>query len=572
MGIKNIKERLEGSYRLIRIKRIKLGFYTVELVLGLILGFAMALFMGMSFEPFYFPLDMFAFIMLIMLLIISVENIYFNGMELRYTKNKSRKFLLARNAIRGSLAVIAVAGICVLMLIMPYTQDTIEDFYTQSSELYTVEPGITYHNASFSCQDQLGLARASSIFIAVNGTDNHVSVRLGGPDGTPIYQDQSKQGYPWGGLIDSTGTQNSVYVVVSNDASTRLHFNYSVASEISPLIKTYMPILGMAFIVVQFAAISIMYPIREANASSSIYSKKYVPEKDSGEYSVSEIRLSKKEKEEDEAFFERTVEIVPSPAPKPARPAPKAQAVKEEPQEMARTKGKVDDGLIEEPDVECMSCGEMNSAHSAMCFSCGTPLKAREKVAVDPAAYLRKGEAFANAGRYEDAIGCYDEALKHDSGNEMTLLRKGEALHRLGKWGNAIQYVNTALKVNPNNVQTLVLKAKILEERDRMDKSIEIYSQILALDPENAFAKSRMERLSRKFEEVAEEAEIESAEEVLEQFMEVPGIGLARATALYEAGYTSFDMLKKAGEEQLMQVKGISKGVAKKIRKALDGF
>jgi tetratricopeptide (TPR) repeat protein len=567
MSIKNIKERLEGSYRLIRIKRIKFGFYAIEMILAFILGFTMAILRGAKFEPFYFPVDWFAFIVLIMLLIVSVENIYFSGLELRYTKNKSRKYLLARNNMRRSMAIIAVSAFCVVLLFLPLTQEKIVELHMPSSGGIIDYRGIS-QNASFKCQDELGLTRASTIQINVSDGDNQVTLMLGGTTGLNIWRPESKTGYSYGGLPEHSAMQDIVSVVVENHAGTAINFTYSVTSDVSPLIKTFIPALGLGFIIVQFAAMSIMYPIREAYASSSIYSKKYVPETDSGEYSVTEIKLTKKEKEEDEAILEKELDMELPEPPKPM-PAPEAAKCDIEP-EMVRSRGSVDDGLIEEPDVQCSHCGEMNSAQSAMCFSCGTALEAREKLAIDPAAYLKKGESFANAGRYDDAISCYDEVLKIDSTNERTLLRKGEALHKLGKWGSAIQYVNTALKVNPNNVQTLVLKARILEERDRMDKSIEIYSQILALDPENSFAKSRMARLSQQFEKVAEESEIESAEKVLEQFMEVPGIGLARATALYEAGYTSFEMLKSVSEEQLSKVKGISKGVAKKIRKGLD--
>jgi tetratricopeptide (TPR) repeat protein len=214
----------------------------------------------------------------------------------------------------------------------------------------------------------------------------------------------------------------------------------------------------------------------------------------------------------------------------------------------------------------------MNSADSAMCFSCGTALEAMEKVAVDPLVYLARGQEFSKVGKWEDALACYDEVLRQEQANGTALVKKGEALHMLGKWGQAIQYINTALKVIPDSVEALVLKARILEERDRMDKSIELYSQILALDPENEFARARMESVSQRLVQVAEEAEMESTEDVLEQFQEIPGIGLARATALYEAGFTSMEMLRNATEAQLAEVKGISKGIAKKIKKGLEGL
>jgi tetratricopeptide (TPR) repeat protein len=400
--------------------------------------------------------------------------------------------------------------------------------------------------------------------VDVNNTDNKVVMTI---DNKEIGAKEMVTNYTFDIPSEDSGKQGTVMITIFNNAANNISIGYHIENDVSPLIKLYIPALGLAFIVVQFAAISIMFPIREMYASSSIYSKKYVAKADSGEYSVNEIKKTEKEKEED-MMLDEVLEIQ-LPPPMPATAA--EQVCIPEP-EMARARGKVDDGLIDEPDVKCSGCGEMNSAHAAMCFSCGTPLVAMEQLAIDPAEYLRKGESFAKAGRYEDALTCYDETLKHDAANELALLRKGEALHKLGKWGSAVQYVNTALKVNPNNIDTLILKAKILDERDRMDKSIEIYSQILALDPDNAFAKSKMEKVSQKFVEAAEEAELESAEDVLEQFMCVPGIGLARATALYDSGITSMDMLKNTSEEKLAGVKGISKGIAKKIRKALDAL
>ncbi|MBU4031699.1 MAG: tetratricopeptide repeat protein [Candidatus Thermoplasmatota archaeon] len=570
MSIKNIRERLEGSYKLIRIKRIKLGFFSIEMALGLVLGFTMAFMFGAKFEPFYIPLDMFLFIILIMLLVITIEAIYFKGLEIRYTRNKSRKFLMARNAIRRSMIIIAVSGLCILFLMLPQSHDRISDTYAPSSDgPITVPAGETIRDEYFMTQDSMGLTRVNYIRIEVDNYTNDVDLNLNTVPGVvAIWQPNPDTIYEFSRLAEHSDMQNSIYIVVENTAATgNISFTYSVTSEVSPFLKLYIPALALAFIVVQFAAISIMYPIRETYASSSIYSKKYVAKTDAGEYSVKQIKKTHKETEE--IMLDEVLDMELPPEPATPKPQPQARIIEPE---MARARGKVDDDLVEEADVKCSGCGEMNSAHAAMCFSCGNPMAAMEAVAINPIEYLRKGETFAKAGKYEDAITCYDETLKHDAVNEIALLRKGEALHKLGKWGSAVQYVNTALKINPNNIDTLILKAKILDDRDRLDKSMEIYSQILALDPENAFAKSKMEKVSQKFVEAAEEAELETAEDILEEFMCVPGIGLARATALYDAGFTSMAMLKKASEEQLVGVKGISKGIAKKIRKGLDGL
>ena len=109
----------------------------------------------------------------------------------------------------------------------------------------------------------------------------------------------------------------------------------------------------------------------------------------------------------------------------------------------------------------------------------------------------------------------------------------------------------------------MLLKADILEDRDRLDKSMAVYSQILAIDPDNAIALSKMVTVS-------EEAALENVEDILEQFMCIPGVGLARATILYDAGFTSIAALKAAPEENLANITGISKSLAKKIKKGLE--
>ena len=558
MAVKNIKARLEGSYRLIRIKKIKTTFFIIQLIIALALSIMVSFLLGMNTDPLYFPLDYFTFIFLILVLIMSVESVYFKGLEIKYTRNKSRKFLLARNAIRRSAVIVSICGLLVLMLLLPYTHDYALDTHRVEPPEINVGMGNTTFQV-FDAQDKFGLLRASSIEVSIS-EPCEVDIMVVSEDGTnPIIYDTDPADitaiYNWGGLIGRSDTQSEFILSVSNEQPVDITLDYEVTYEISPFITTYLPAMGLAFIIVQFIAITILYPIRETYASSSIYSKKYVAKTEAGEYSISSKMITQDDKEE-QALLDSTLDLeTPTPVPKAKKAAPPPEDV-----EMARAKGKVDDDLIDEEDVECVGCGELNSAHSAICFSCGDELLAGEKRTVDTEMYLKKGISFASAGKYDDAITCYDEILKHDNAHEKTLVQKGLVLHRLGKWGSAVQYINTALKLNPNNIEGLLIKAEILESRDRLDKSMEIYSQILTIDPDNSMAQSKMTQVS-------EDVALENVEDILEQFMCIPGVGLARATTLYDAGFTSTDALKKASEDQLAAIKGISKGLAKKIKK-----
>lgn len=49
---------------------------------------------------------------------------------------------------------------------------------------------------------------------------------------------------------------------------------------------------------------------------------------------------------------------------------------------------------------------------------------------------------------------------------------------------------------------------------------------------------------------------------VLKEFITLPGVGMSKAKALYEAGYTSVDKLAEASAEELREIKGVTKKLA----------
>ncbi len=562
---KTIKERLEGSYRLIRIKRIKLGFFALQIVLAIVLGLVTAMLLDARFDPLYFPLDVFLFLFFLLMLIVAAEAVYFKGLEVRYTRSKSRKFLIARNSIRRSTIILVLALLCVMFLMFPFSAQKIADIYPQGeSQPQTLQIGEDGHFA-FDTQDYLGLSRATEITIDITGSTTFTEVYFNST-GDPLWNDrQVTNSYNFNNLDLFSAINREIDCRIIYTGNDIISYTWSVENELSPFMAQFLPALGIAFIIVELISIGIMHPIRETYASASIYSKKYVAEKEASVYLIDE-KLTKEEAKEEE-LLESTLDIDIS-APPPPPPPPKVIKAKPVPEkkEIVRKMGEIDEGIIEEPDIPCPTCGEMNSPHVAICFLCGNSMVVREVPAVaDLTDLIVKSVELSKAGKDEEAIVCYDDILSQDKANEEALLGKGTALHRQGKWGQAIQHINTVLKVNPNNIGALLLKAEILSKRDKLDKAISIYNHILKIDPQNPVAKTRLE-------ETAEEAEIEDVEEVIEQFMCIPGIGLARATILYESGFTSLDRLKDASEQDFAQIKGISERMAKKIKKNLESI
>ncbi len=66
-----------------------------------------------------------------------------------------------------------------------------------------------------------------------------------------------------------------------------------------------------------------------------------------------------------------------------------------------------------------------------------------------------------------------------------------------------------------------------------------------------------------------EELEREDADQVIAKFTEISGLGKSKAKALYDAGFTGYDSLRKAKTRDIADVKGIGKNLAKTIKDQL---
>ena len=79
----------------------------------------------------------------------------------------------------------------------------------------------------------------------------------------------------------------------------------------------------------------------------------------------------------------------------------------------------------------------------------------------DPKKYLAilfsdKGRAFANMGKYQQAVDSFGQAIKHYSQDDISdrgtaFYNKGLALLKLKKHQQALEYFNQAIKINPTN-------------------------------------------------------------------------------------------------------------------------
>jgi tetratricopeptide (TPR) repeat protein len=103
-------------------------------------------------------------------------------------------------------------------------------------------------------------------------------------------------------------------------------------------------------------------------------------------------------------------------------------------------------------------------------------------------AWAGKGLANNSLGRYLDAIRCYDEALRLDRQNPAAWYNKGNSLCALSRFEGALNSFNEALILDPGDARAWHNKGVCLASLGRHDEAISCYDKALELDPSYAVA------------------------------------------------------------------------------------
>ena len=97
--------------------------------------------------------------------------------------------------------------------------------------------------------------------------------------------------------------------------------------------------------------------------------------------------------------------------------------------------------------------------------------------------YNNKCLALINQNRFNEAIECYDKALKINPNNVKAWNNKAFALHNLNRLDEAIECYDKALKIDPNFISALQNKAFALRTLNRLEESLECDEKTLKINP-----------------------------------------------------------------------------------------
>lgn len=106
--------------------------------------------------------------------------------------------------------------------------------------------------------------------------------------------------------------------------------------------------------------------------------------------------------------------------------------------------------------------------------------------------YSELGDALAESGRLEDAIGTYRQSLALRPDDALTLNNLANALQQLDRMDEAIAQYGRALAIRPDYAEAHNNLGSALEAQGRLDEAVSAFRQALALNPDYAEAHNNL--------------------------------------------------------------------------------
>lgn len=118
----------------------------------------------------------------------------------------------------------------------------------------------------------------------------------------------------------------------------------------------------------------------------------------------------------------------------------------------------------------------------------GEVIELPESAKTDAWECLNKGHSLFILGRYEEALSCYDTALKLDLSDTVIWFHRGECFNKLGYFDEAKRCFDKALEITPTNVEQWKMKGHILGCLSRYEEALSCYGRAMELDPMDPIA------------------------------------------------------------------------------------
>ncbi|MFQ6127873.1 MAG: helix-hairpin-helix domain-containing protein [Thermoplasmata archaeon] len=502
--MKRFVDRLEGGYRVVRIRRIRRYVYFILALITISFALMVMVANGGSLRPFYLPLDIVIGVILVMAVVWLVLAFIFRNLRIRYATRGSQKFLMAKNSMGRGLMLIVVCAIVGSLVVMPFfhslTEDQLSSDQTQSVSL-GLEKEVNFWN-----MDNLALTRTREVKLVVENHDVNVCFLEGdyvngsACDDTDVVLASGSKTY------SLPQTEYRMFSIVLNNSSpTPSQVRLRARSGISENILAIVPLTMFIIVILNVVWIAFLHPVRRKFATASIYSRDYVEEVTS-DVEVYARRLPAKGRAPSKAAPRpaEVSEAVPSAQAQVEAEVPLIEEIAKPPppppeMEIPPPPDLVDVPYLFEQAKDRISSGEFEEA--ARFYD-----DILEREPDNIAAMIGKGTALISLEREDETILCMNQVLEADPKNKAALLWMAKIFESKQNWEESLKWHDRYLGVYPGDENQWIKHGDVLVNVGREDIAIESYRNALKINPQNEEAIQKLEKLKISVKELMTQA------------------------------------------------------------------
>ncbi len=267
---------LEDSVRLARIRRIKMMLYVVQVIMLVALAFFLVFVIGdATISPrLYLPIDQFAAVMVLLLLVVCVESFFFRMMEIRFARSSSARHLMAKNSINRSILIAIIAAVVAIVLMVQPVLAVTEEASQRTVTISGAE------DFSFWSRDPLALQRVSELratstdTVSIYLVEDSVYWQYDGDVDDMFFLRLNREEYQ---LVEALtvpveAERNTLlHVVVDDHSSPGASVTVDIVKDTSSTITGIVSVLALAFVVTNIAWVAYLVPIERKYSQGSIY-------------------------------------------------------------------------------------------------------------------------------------------------------------------------------------------------------------------------------------------------------------------------------------------------------------
>src|SRR6266480_2444597 len=449
-------DRIQGTDRLLRIRRIRKAVFAGIIALTLVLIFARLDSEGARIKPLFLPVNGIIELCLIMGFVSAIIGLFLRHLEIKQAPRDGQRYLMAKSSMARAIRTAGFAIGLAVALLLAVTPSLAATLFSDAPQVVQIDPR-NREVVTFTSPDPLGVSFVTHATVAVTSGHALVTLTRNGVNVSTVDMNATQRD-----TLDVEprmwSTSATWSLIFQNQVSNDTYLTFVLEKGVVPTLFSTVPFLLFLYGGTQVAWWIVLRPIRDRTKAGSLSVATDV--------------------DESERVYDDTVQPPnpdTNPGPQPAADpdifniaAASTPAVEVEvPPPPVRTRVPAPPPRVE------------------------TPKPAPRPVVRQPetaASLATKAGALVATGTYEAALAIYEEALRLDPGHAVSLDGRASCLVRLNRKGEAIEAYKRILTKDAKNPAALRALVRLYSDERRWRECLEAVGELLRLRPNESSA------------------------------------------------------------------------------------